>query len=540
MPKQEPAYNQKTAEAVAAYARKLPALKAVKPKSEADSASSFPAAIVAAVKKLPAKEAAVRRTPFSTRFRTPLRVREAASAGGKSGSKFRVVLIEEGMGNLTDCFYYTRASLESAVELFEGKKSYIDHPDLMEEQIQPERSVADILGHFEDLRIEESEGGSALLCADFALVDGAAFDQYRAVLLHALEYSKKYTDQDFIGFSINAQGESEELPIDEFIKATDLPESAVPKVQKALQEGVDLIRRVDSFVSATSCDLVTEAGAGGRVETLLEQERKRAMTVKTEKQQKEAQAAAAAAALAAKTKKKPVTPAKESAEGGGAAAPAEHEAEGKDGDGGSGHDDADQDKALIQSMLKKHDSGEMDEADEAHKAAHEAYEAAKACGHEGDAAVEAASGFMKMARQIASKKEAGSKGDEQEAVESQESAGNVTVGQGGVSMEAQVLKMAGEIASLREDARKREVKDAIEAKLSKSKLSRATTNLCRETLGSPKTVKEAESKIDLFIKAFKAGGGSEAGDAEFVIEAERGAGEGSSSGPDFADCASEE
>jgi hypothetical protein len=72
----------------------------------------------------------------------------------KTGARFRVALIQEGLGNLRDGFYYTKQALESAVPAFEGKKAYADHPSRSEESDRPERSVRDIVGHYENLKLE--------------------------------------------------------------------------------------------------------------------------------------------------------------------------------------------------------------------------------------------------------------------------------------------------------------------------------------------------------------------------------------------------
>lgn len=186
-----------------------------------------------------------------------------------TGAKYQVVLIEEGMGNLKDCFYYTRECLEGAASMFEGKKCYVDHPSTIDEQTRPERSVKDIAGNFEGVHVEESEDGAARLVGVLNVLPGNSYEATRTLLSHAVDYSEKYPDKDFIGLSINASGDAEPQSLQEFLKESVIPESAMPKLKQALAEGIDQVRVVKAIRDAVSCDLVTEAGAKGKVLKLL-------------------------------------------------------------------------------------------------------------------------------------------------------------------------------------------------------------------------------------------------------------------------------
>lgn len=241
--------NQKT------FATKNPAMEAVgkllgktlkKKKKEADSASAFP---LVQVKQ---SKINIRSNQF----------REAAKSQTLP-TKFRVVLIEEGLGNMRDAFYYTKDALESAVDVFNGLKIMADHPTVEEEEIRPERSTRDILGHYENLGVEESDDGCALLCADVDIVPSVNTEWARALMVRAIENATKFPGKDFIGLSINAAGDAETTPIEDVI--SQAPEGAQAKLAEAQSNGIETVRVVHQIYSAMSCDLVTEAGAGGKI-----------------------------------------------------------------------------------------------------------------------------------------------------------------------------------------------------------------------------------------------------------------------------------
>ncbi len=218
--------------------------------SEADSSSMVPAMTAKGTK---------RESSFkivSSRFR------EKASSSD-TPNKFRVVLLEEGMGNSHDSFYYTKEALDSAVDLFTGLKIMADHPTMEEEEIRPERSTRDILGHYENLAVEEGDLGQHQLCGDVDVLPGADCDWARVRMVRAVENAKKFPGRDFIGLSINASGPSEKTPIQDVIDIA--PDGAKQKLVDAQAEGVEIVRVVNQINKAVSCDLVTEAGAGGKI-----------------------------------------------------------------------------------------------------------------------------------------------------------------------------------------------------------------------------------------------------------------------------------
>lgn len=185
------------------------------------------------------------------------------------GKRFKVVLIQEGLGNLGSCYYYSRQSLESAISLFEGAKCFANHPDRIEMQTRPERDIGDIVGHFENIVLVETNG-RAELQGELVLLDDVKAQEVSARFKHALEFNQKYPDKEFIGLSINAFGDSKSMSIDEAIKLA--PESAKEKLREAKSKNINQVSYCTSFEKAVSCDVVTTAGAGGKITNLIEAE----------------------------------------------------------------------------------------------------------------------------------------------------------------------------------------------------------------------------------------------------------------------------
>lgn len=189
-------------------------------------------------------------------------------------NRFKTILLTEGMGNLKDCYYYSKQALETAVPLFEGKKIYADHPSKLDEQVRPERSVRDILGHFENVHLEVNKDGQSILVGDVVIPMDEPFLWARSLMGHAVTYAKKYPDKDLVGLSINAGGDAEDVGIDQLIEM-GVPDGSLPKLLKAKEEGNENVKIVTVIAEATSCDLVTEAGAGGKILALLEADMKK-------------------------------------------------------------------------------------------------------------------------------------------------------------------------------------------------------------------------------------------------------------------------
>lgn len=161
---------------------------------------------------------------------------------------YSVVLLKEGPGNPKDKHFYTSEAIRQGVPVFEGLQCFADHPSSFEEESLPERSVRDMVGWFERVGISEDADGKALMVGKLVTVPGRSYDWVRNLLDAAIV--KKQRDpqgKEFIGLSINATGETMPFYV-----------------------GEEEWNKVTQFVEAKSCDLVTQAGAGGRVVALAE------------------------------------------------------------------------------------------------------------------------------------------------------------------------------------------------------------------------------------------------------------------------------
>lgn len=235
--------------------------------SEAGSATSIPQLTRESSRpRLPklskiSKSKVIARSIESFKFRITQRLMESATG---SGSRYRTVLICEGLGNQRDGFYYTAAALQVGAKLFEGQKCYANHPSAIGEEVLPERDVRDIVGHFENVQAIKN-GDHMEIQGDLVIMLGPTYDWVRSQLDHALSFSEKHTDKDFIGLSINAGGSAVPMPADKFLASAPIPDSCRPKVEQAVADGLSVIKVVEAIEEAISCDLVTQAGAGGRV-----------------------------------------------------------------------------------------------------------------------------------------------------------------------------------------------------------------------------------------------------------------------------------
>jgi len=420
---------------------------------------------------------------------------ESWKDNGVGPTRFKVALIQEGMGNLKDAFYYTREALETGIAAFEGKKCFADHPSRSEESDRPERSVRDIVGHFESVHLEEREDGGSMLCADLVLLPDPSFEWARALVRHALEYSKKYQGQEFIGLSINAAGDAQSMDLEKFLREGDIPAEAKPKLEKALQEGITSVRVVNAIADAVSTDLVTEPGARGKILEMLESERKKTMPKKMKHAEDEAKKQSEAEMKQEEAKQEAMPPKAEAEDG-------EEKPEGED------HADEEQDKALILDMIKKH-MGEACEGmeQEGEKAAHEAYEAYKEMGKDHEEALKCAAEAMKLAKHMAAKQEesevkAAEAEDEKEAEE--------------VKHSESVVRLTGNIAMLERKLKGYELAATLDKKLAESKLGRAETDKIRTLIGAPKSETHIVETIKVFKEAFSMAGGSESAKPSFA------------------------
>jgi hypothetical protein len=401
--------------------------------------------------------------------RENLKFLEAAKSGDAVGvTKFKVAILQEGLGNFETAFFYTKKALESAITVFEGKKIYADHPDSIEEKTRPERSVRDVLGHFENVRVEIKENGRAMLVADVSILPDEPFRWARALMRHAIEYSSKYPDKDFIGLSINASGKYNSIYLDDFLRENNFADEIIVKLNEAKKRGIEKINVVEEFSSAVSCDLVTEAGADGKVLSILESERTTKMNEM--KQQDEIP-----------------------------------------------HKDEAQDIELIKQMIKKYlgDNASDDEIE----ASLEAYEYMKQKYNESEKAIEAACEAMKCAKHIAAKKEAnkeGEKNEQKEAAKEKETKESKIIKE----LEKENAELKGKLASFLEKEKTLEFEKFVNEKLSKVKISEELSKELKETMLNCKNKESAEIIFNAFLKGIKANEKKQELDFSFTVEKE--------------------
>lgn len=512
---------------------------------------------------------------FRCRFKEGL-----SPAAPGSASKFQAILIQEGLGNLKDGYYYTRAAIESAIPVFEGAKMYADHPSSLDEQIRPERSVRDIIGHFQNVKVVDGDDGRAMLEADAIILPDQPFDWARSLMRHAVEFSKLFPDKDFVGLSINASGDAEPKALDDFAKEIQVPESGRLKVQDAIQQGLTEIKVVNTISEAVSCDLVTEAGARGRLLKMLEQEGfmpKKKEESKHEEKHKEEE-----------KKEKAEKPEDEKdVDDAGKKGPAdkapgedkkadESDDGAKDAGAGDEHKDKDEDVALIKKMLADHLGNDHADNEETMKCAKHYMQAYEGMGYETKDAMKHACQAMKAAKHAKEAMDGDSEKEKKEddaaaaspapaasmggspAMEDKKEETNgkpddrsfgapglihITVGNkesNKMSLENENLKLKGEIAGLKEKLEKIELESYIDKKLKETKLPMAITKKFRETEACSKArnQKEVDEKFALFMEGFGISGSKFADTFEDAIAgSEKDYTPAKEGKPGFEDCA---
>jgi hypothetical protein len=428
--------------------------------------------------------------PNGFSFRTRL-VEASYQDDGIGPTKFRVILLKEGMGNARDAYYYSKDALVSAVPVFEGKKIYSDHPSLTDEEVRPERSVRDILGYFENVAVEELPDGCSALMGDVNIMPDKPFEWARALLRNSVDYAKKFPDKEFVGLSINANGDAQEASIQEVLKSA--PAGAKDKLAKAIESGTSSVRVVSKIDEAVSCDLVTEAGAGGKIISLLEADQmkvKEATGVAPGLKEDEAKEAKGLAPEMKEDESKEAFPPKKDGED------KEPDADDEKKEDGEKHDDEAQDKELIKKMLDQH-LGKDQHGEEECASAHEAMKCAMENGETKEAAMQMAGSAMKMAKFLQKKKEAVAEAEEKKESEDKSEPKESAV----------VLKLKGENAKLKESLASIEVEKHVDATLRDSGLRMEITKKFRESCGKFKSTKDFDEKFKLFVEGYRSIGG---------------------------------
>lgn len=442
------------------------------------------------------------------------RFKEAsATADGQPGKRFRVTLLQEGMGNFKDAFYYTKEAIASAVPIFEGRQFFIDHPDAIEEQARPERSVRDLAGYFENVSADLEETGVTVLNGDLVILPDPSLSLYRTQMLESLAYSQKHPGEDLVGLSINASGDFDQVEINEFMASGEIPEACLAKLNEAIQKGVQVVRPVREMDSAVSCDLVTVAGAGGKINQLLEGGNK-SMEKKEGHQAEDGM---------------------EDEDKGAAPAPEKDDADGQDGS----HPDAAQDEELIKGLMQKYLGDGFSQEDHQMMQAYMSH--AKEMGLEGKEAEDCAGHSMKMAKHMISKQAKQADPQEADGEAHKEADGDALDVHGdksvapadaknGMSKKDQVAESAkgkkgmteavARIAKLEQEIESLRLEKATEKALLESGLPRKVTAKFRESiLPTIKNTKQLEVELKKFKEAYTLGSATES--TGFVYGAEK-------------------
>ena len=129
--------------------------------------------------------------------------------------------------------YYPPGVLADAVPLFEGAKAYADHPSKADLKARPERSIHDLAGWYENVRIDDA----GRMRGELIVEDARIWSKVQAAVTR---------NPNYLGISINAVGYT----------------------VKGEAEGKKGIV-VESITHATSGDIVTSPAAGGGFDNLM-------------------------------------------------------------------------------------------------------------------------------------------------------------------------------------------------------------------------------------------------------------------------------
>lgn len=178
--------------------------------------------------------------------------RSEAAGGGRRVYR-GVTIIKSGLGNRRDRNYYPPETLQRAVTegQFKDLRAYADHQDTISEEVQPERTIRDLVGVYKSPRYI-NEGKQGRVVADLHLFRSSKW------LSDTIDDLIDLKQAGNIGLSINGRGQTVERQL-------QLEEAAAPVN----------VNWVEGFTTLRSADVVTEAGAGGGFQELLESARGR-------------------------------------------------------------------------------------------------------------------------------------------------------------------------------------------------------------------------------------------------------------------------
>lgn len=168
------------------------------------------------------------------------------------GPRVKVILLTEGLGNMHDLNYYGPEAVQSMPGIFEGTACMLNHLSYEQEKNRPEGDVESTVGYYKNLHVETIEGKLAC-CGELHFDLSESGKQAYEKALTAIHYRSEFPtgDKEYIGLSVNANGESEE--------------------RRMTIEGETLVvNYVLHFKEARSCDIVTLPARGGRFVALVE------------------------------------------------------------------------------------------------------------------------------------------------------------------------------------------------------------------------------------------------------------------------------
>jgi len=191
------------------------------------------------------------------RLSPSIRFREASDA--RIAGLANVILIKAGPGNPGDRHYYSADLLKDSVRsgFFEGAQCYLDHPTPIEDKQQPERTVTKLAGYFTDCKLTTQDGATAIVGLFHPQLGR---NDVLGMLRTATEYAEAFPNRAYVGLSINAAGQTDEKN---------------PVIVNGARYSP--VVRFDELISV---DIVTRAGAGGRVLSFREAWRAASRTIK--------------------------------------------------------------------------------------------------------------------------------------------------------------------------------------------------------------------------------------------------------------------
>ena len=181
------------------------------------------------------------------------------SSAPKSDGTVQVTIISAGPGNRQDGNLYIPTAIASAVPVFNGARSFIDHADSESERTRPERTTRDLCGFFRDVHVGDDGSLQGTL-----VLGGAGAETARKTIETALRYQKEFPGRVWAGISVNADGsyspDTSERLIQQF-----------PQWRDKLEQR-DMWNVVTEFTRALSADVVTLPARGGSFMSLQEAE----------------------------------------------------------------------------------------------------------------------------------------------------------------------------------------------------------------------------------------------------------------------------